>query len=222
MVFLLPIERHEQRALFACAIVFSLLPTLFVALRLIDRRKSGRELDLSDYLILVALINVMGYQGLNVACVLVGGAGWHVQELTERFGIVSGPTTFLKMILAQQIIWATSLAFTKISILVLYCRICTLRFFAIVAWATSAVILLWVILVVVGSLAICQPVAFNRDQTITGGHCGDPVKLWLSHGILNIVTDLVVLLLPMPVLYRLQMVLYKKVVLMLTFGMGLG
>ncbi|KAK8084911.1 hypothetical protein PG997_006182 [Apiospora hydei] len=222
MVFLFPIERPEPRALFGCAIVFSLVPSLFVALRLIARRKAGRELDASDYLILVALVNVLGYQGLNMACVLVGGAGWHVKELTERFGIESGPTTFIKMMLAQQIVWATSLAFTKISILVLYCRIFTLRMFTIVAWVTSVVILLWVILVVAGSLAICQPAAFNWDQTIPGGHCGDSVKLWLSHGILNIITDMVVLLLPMPVLYQLQMVLYKKVVLMFTFGMGLG
>lgn len=74
---------------------------------------------------------------------------------------------------------------------------------------------------IVGSVLICQPIAFYWDHTIEGGFCGDYYALWLTTGVLNIVTDLVVLLLPMPYLYSLSMVRYKKVVLMGTFGMGL-
>lgn len=76
------------------------------------------------------------------------------------------------------------------------------------------------LLVILGSFLICQPVAFNWDQTIVG-HCGNSVTLWLSHGVLNIITDLIVLLLPMPYLYSLEMPLYNKLVLMVTFGLGL-
>lgn len=38
---------------------------------------------------------------------------------------------------------------------------------------------------------------------------------------LNIVTDLIVLLLPMPYIYSLELSLCKKLVLMATFGLGL-
>lgn len=75
---------------------------------------------------------------------------------------------------------------------------------------------------VAGSLLICRPTAFNWDPTTPGGHCGDSVTLWLCTGVLNIITDLVVLLLPMPYLYSLEMALYKRTVLMVTFGLGLG
>lgn len=47
------------------------------------------------------------------------------------------------MIIAQQVVWATSLALTKIAILVLYCRIFVVQHFITVAWVTSAVIFLW-------------------------------------------------------------------------------
>lgn len=74
---------------------------------------------------------------------------------------------------------------------------------------------------IVGSVLICQPIAFYWDHTIEGGFCGDYYALWLTTGVLNIVTDLVVLLPPMPHLYSLSMARYKKVALMGTFGMGL-
>lgn len=75
-------------------------------------------------------------------------------------------------------------------------------------------------MVILGSFLICQPLAFNWDQTIDG-HCGSSINLWVCHGVLNIVTDLIVLLLPMPYIYSLELSLYKKLVLMATFGLGL-
>lgn len=76
------------------------------------------------------------------------------------------------------------------------------------------------LVVILGSFLICQPLAFNWDQTIDG-HCGSSITLWVCHGVLNIVTDLIVLLLPMPYIYSLELSLYKKLVLMATFGLGL-
>lgn len=76
------------------------------------------------------------------------------------------------------------------------------------------------LVVILGSFLICQPLAYNWDQTIDG-HCGSSITLWMCHGVLNIVTDLIVLLLPMPYIYSLELALYKKLVLMATFGLGL-
>ncbi|KAL2016998.1 hypothetical protein VTK56DRAFT_2679 [Thermocarpiscus australiensis] len=54
-----------------------------------------------------------------------------------------------------------------------------------------------------------------------GGHCGNQVLSYQVTGALNLVTDLIVLVLPMPYLYGLNMALYKKLVLMATFAVGL-
>lgn len=75
--------------------------------------------------------------------------------------------------------------------------------------------------VILGDFLICQPTAFYWDQSIPGGHCGESVKLWITTGTLNIVTDLIVLFLPMPYIFGLEMALYKKLVLIATFGAGL-
>lgn len=74
---------------------------------------------------------------------------------------------------------------------------------------------------IIGSAMICQPLAFYWDHDIPGGFCGDSTALFLVTGVLNLVTDLIVLLLPMPYLYGLSMALYKRLVLMGTFSLGL-
>ncbi|KAJ0123092.1 integral membrane protein [Diaporthe amygdali] len=52
-------------------------------------------------------------------------------------------------------------------------------------------------------------------------HCGPSTELWIVAGSLNILTDLIVLIIPMPYLFKLEMTMYKKVTLMVTFGLGL-
>lgn len=79
----------------------------------------------------------------------------------------------------------------------------------------------WAIATIVAGCAICRPFAFNWDQTIPGGKCGDQVLSFTITGVFNLVTDVLVLCLPLPYLVKLQMRLYKKVVLVGVFSIGL-
>lgn len=74
---------------------------------------------------------------------------------------------------------------------------------------------------IVGSVLICHPLAFHWNTSIPGGYCGNFYALWLTIGVLNIVTDLVLLLLPMPCLYGLKLSFHKRLGLMGMFGAGL-
>lgn len=58
MVYVFPIERDSQKAIIGGAVVFSLLPTTAVLLRLVARsRLKDRNLDLSDWLIILACVS---------------------------------------------------------------------------------------------------------------------------------------------------------------------
>lgn len=60
MVYMFPIERESQKAIIAGAVVFSLLPTAAVVLRMVARsRLEVRTLDLSDWLILLACVSLL-------------------------------------------------------------------------------------------------------------------------------------------------------------------
>ncbi|KAH9903597.1 hypothetical protein F4778DRAFT_91226 [Xylariomycetidae sp. FL2044] len=221
MAFIFPIERPDQRAIIACAIIFSLLPVTAVGLRIVSRRIANRTLDLSDYIIISACVIVVSYQGVVVSSVLTGGLGFHVAEIIERFGISSGSEIFIKHLLAIQNLWAISLSLSKVSILVLYSKVFTVRVFVTIAKVTAVVICMWALATILSCFLICEPFSYNWDLTIEDGHCGDSVTSWVVTGVLNILTDLTVLLLPMPYLYNLNLELYKKLVLMGTFGVGL-
>ncbi len=126
-----------------------------------------------------------------------------------------------QFLIAIQLLWAVSLSLSKISILILYSKIFSIPAFIWVARGTGIVIIMWASATILMGFLMCQPFAFNWDQTIPGGHCGNQVLSYKITGALNLVTDFIVLLLPMPYLYGLNLALYKKLVLMVTFAVGL-
>ncbi len=105
--------------------------------------------------------------------------------------------------------------------MVLYSKIFSVPAFIFAAQATTAIVILWALATVLMGFLMCKPFAFNWDQTIPDGHCGNQVLSYEVTGALNLVTDLIVLFLPMPYLYGLNLALYKKLVLMVTFAVGL-
>ena len=66
---------------------------------------------------------------------------------------------------------------------------------------------------------ICRPFAYSWDKTIDG-KCGDTLKGWLITGIVNLLIDVGVITLPLPVLWRLQMSPGKKIGLTAMFTVG--
>lgn len=58
----LPIIKTGQIALIACSIVFAVLPTVAVILRLVARRIANRRLDGADYLIFGAWVCLVPFR----------------------------------------------------------------------------------------------------------------------------------------------------------------
>lgn len=109
----LPLVKTGQFALLICSIIFSVVPTVFIILRLIARRIAKRRLDAADHFImgawvccwffcyasfmrcrcLVANATVPSTQlmtvGLAITIILevfYGGFGWHRTEVIAKYG----------------------------------------------------------------------------------------------------------------------------------------
>ncbi|KAL1961168.1 hypothetical protein VTO42DRAFT_3113 [Malbranchea cinnamomea] len=216
-----PIVTAQQRSVLAVAIAFSIIPTIAVVLRLLARYVASRPLDASDYCIIVACILAVGLESVSITGVFHGGIGYgHTTDIILEYGM--GPVTkLLKLIIPLQFLWALSLSFVKISILLLYSKVFAVRFVILTARGAMAFITAWAIATILAGCFICRPFAFNWDQTIPGGRCGDQVLSFTITGVFNLVTDVLVLCLPLPYLYKLQMRLYKKIVLIGVFSIGL-
>ncbi|KAK3952040.1 hypothetical protein QBC32DRAFT_213470 [Pseudoneurospora amorphoporcata] len=210
-----PIVKADQRSVLGVAFAFAILPVIAVVLRVIARRMASRPLDASDYCIMGACVFAVALEGVSITGVIDCGIGYdHVIAIVAEYGM--DPITKL-----LKFFWALSLGLSKTSILLLYSSVFAVRPVLWTARCAIVFITLWVIGTIMAGLLICRPFARNWDQSIPGGKCGDQVLSFTITGVLNLLTDLVVLLLPMPYLYRLQMRTYKKVVLMGVFGVGL-
>lgn len=111
---------------------------------------------------------------------------------------------------------------TKTSILVFYLTLSKTQ--KIFWWATIGTLAV----VNTGGLALtllnilqCQPIsAAWKTPVPASAHCTNIVTIYLSSAPLNIITDLAILFLPMPILTSMRLPKKQKIILVITFGFG--
>ena len=118
-------------------------------------------------------------------------------------------------------IWAAAVFLIRASILVLYIRIFRTKSFRITCYVVHGINFAFFISTILSTVLICRPFAYNWDKAIRGGRCGDQKSLDLYLGIFNLLLDVCVVVLPMPVLWGLQMAVSKKLMLSGMFGLGI-
>ena len=64
--------------------------------------------------------------------------------------------------------------------------------------------------------------AYRWDPTIRGGVCGNQKPFDMFIAVFNLLLDITTVVLPMPIVWRLQMALGKKVAVSGIFSMGIG
>ena len=69
------------------------------------------------------------------------------------------------------------------------------------------------------ALTICQPLVKNWEPLLPG-HCGSLTDSVLWTSVINVAVDLAIIILPMPMIWRLQMATHRKIALTITFGLG--
>ncbi|KAL8725821.1 MAG: hypothetical protein Q9166_007108 [cf. Caloplaca sp. 2 TL-2023] len=111
--------------------------------------------------------------------------------------------------------------FCKFSLLTFYVRIFAIRTFRILAYCVAAIVTGWAISVFLETFLLCRPFAYNWDPTIRPFTCGNRNAAYIGAGSLNIVTDLMVLCLPIPMVWNLQIPRRNKAILTAVFGLGL-
>ena len=67
----------------------------------------------------------------------------------------------------------------------------------------------------------CHPIAFYWDLTIPNGRCENQTIIFLATASLNLFLDVIIVLMPIPVVWSLQMSTLRKVAVTAIFGMGI-
>ncbi|KAL8810886.1 MAG: hypothetical protein Q9200_002234 [Gallowayella weberi] len=144
----------------------------------------------------------------------------------SRFGkddymiIVALITSFVKTDQATQVLFGCSITATKLSILFFYNRLFPSRTFHLVSLVTIIASILWWVGVILTSFLHCRPFAYYWDRSIPGGYCVNDNLIGYTITSFNIVTDLVVLVLPIPWLWGMNMAVPKRMAVVGLFVLG--
>lgn len=83
-----------------------------------------------------------------------------------------------------------------------------------------AVVLLFGVGLILEAFLLCQPFAKNWEPLLPGT-CGSITASFLADGVINIIIDLAMIILPMPIVWRLQMAPQRKIALTIVFALGI-
>lgn len=76
------------------------------------------------------------------------------------------------------------------------------------------------IAIVLGLIFACDPIAKSWDKSITEGSCVDQNALYIATAVCNSVTDIALLVVPIPMVMSLNMPLVQKIGLLFMFLIG--
>ncbi|KAJ4135187.1 hypothetical protein NW768_004808 [Fusarium equiseti] len=144
------------------------------------------------------------------------GAGYHAWEIRK-------PEYYdwLKWFYGSTIVYIPAAFFTKATILLLMARV-----FAVEPRVAKAIrIFIWALLIAYIPIQIlrivtCDPIRTYWDPKVRNAHCLNQRKIFFSDLSLSIVTDLIILLVPIPLTWRLTLSLGKRVKIVLLLGAG--
>lgn len=110
--------------------------------------------------------------------------------------------------------------FTKLSLLTFYLHLTPQGRFRIATWFMIVIVGLYTVIITGMLLFHCDPVRKAFDITVIGGSCIDVGILYIATAVSNIVTDVILFVMPIPMVLKLHMGRGQKIGALIVFGIG--
>ncbi|KAF2490389.1 hypothetical protein BU16DRAFT_596458, partial [Lophium mytilinum] len=147
------------------------------------------------------------------------GVGYHVVAVAKNTPWKL--ETWAKFTFIIPLMYLPAIAMPKLSILCLYLRIFSEPIHRVVCWITAGLIVANCIGSMVPAFVICVPLEYLWNPKLPGGgHCIDIDAWYRWSSLMNILTDLIMLGLPVPVILKLHVSRNVKAGLAITFATG--
>jgi hypothetical protein len=211
----LPSDAGQTRAPVLIAVVVLLLciAITMVGLRIMCRMRI-KELGLDDLSAVIALMCIIGC-GIAMISMTHYGLGRHEWTISED-----------RMVLYRRCFWISilfymmSLVFLKLAFLFQYYRLMSVSKMRYVFLAAIGIVVAWAISQAIMAFLQCVPLQGVWDHRINAKCIPRTVTLWYFNGVFNIVTDVAILVLPLPILWKLELPRSQKILLTCIFGLG--
>lgn len=209
---------HASRApqIYAATIITFLLAVLAVALRFWARRLLKARVWLDDWIIVLALVFATG-QLIATIIWCHQGYGKHLEVLDPNTFLAD----FFKNLFAGEILYTLLIVTVKFSILAFYWRLFG-RSVKIPVWILGGITAAWGIAVILVSVFQCTPVSgFWNRLTVPPPQCiVNDYAFFVGIAVPNIITDVAILSLPVPCIWRLHRDGAQKIALAGIFALG--
>ncbi|TGO08350.1 hypothetical protein BTUL_0213g00070 [Botrytis tulipae] len=201
------LQIHANLAIAAPAILIPIC-TATVALRVYARHVKKVGLGADDYLIMAALV------GLKQL-------GYPAPAPSTQIGKPDSNIAFWPGELLQ----IPALGFVKLSLILFYRRVFTRNAaprFNIVTWFMILIIIIWTLSFFFSILFICGTdfSAYWTSTIVEKAHCVDTDMLHNAFAISDVVTDFVIISLPVPMIFGLHLTVARKIGILAIFSLG--
>ncbi|RTE83003.1 hypothetical protein BHE90_002435 [Fusarium euwallaceae] len=150
-----------------------------------------------------------------IASIAEGGMCAHSWEMSladfQRYSLISylcGP------------IYQLCNGFIKLSLLSFYLHLSPQRWFRIAVWFTIGIVTAYTVIITFMMWFLCNPPRKAFDFKVEGGSCTDAAILYMATAVSNIVTDVILFVLPIPMVYNLHMPKIQKFGAIVVFAIG--
>ncbi|KAK6412043.1 hypothetical protein LTR95_018022 [Oleoguttula sp. CCFEE 5521] len=198
--------------LYITSLVMIVTAGLFTLSRCVLRlhtRQFGRD----DTVIVVSLLFSV-LLSVTIQLAVEHGYGMHKVDLTKSELLAA-----LRWFFIAQTPYKVVTCLNKVSAILLYQRIFISRRFQIAAWICLGIVVSWSLGSIAATILQCIPIAGSWDKSVHA-KCIDSNAFWMGYSISNILTDVMVLALPIPQVLKLHLDLRERILLCGVFLMG--
>lgn len=110
--------------------------------------------------------------------------------------------------------------FTKLSLLSFYLHLSPQKWFRVSVWTSIVIVAIYTIVITFMMFFVCNPPRKAFDFKVVGGSCTDAAILYMATAVSNIVTDVILFVLPIRMIYKLHMPKIQKFGAIFVFGVG--
>ncbi|KAK4211444.1 major facilitator superfamily domain-containing protein [Rhypophila decipiens] len=214
-----PPEKFPSRgpAVFAVTTTTLTVASVFVAGRMWSRIGIVRRVGWDDYIIVFAWL-IAFFLSLTIDFATERGLGRHDADISthDRAGLRMCEYIF-------SVLYNPALMATKTSILIFYLRLSrnTNKILRMASWVVLAIVNIAGTILTFMNIFQCQPLEAAWDLSVRPIKCIPLLTEFICSAPVNVVTDLAILALPLPVLTGMRLPQKQKTILIITFTVGI-
>ncbi|KAH0026638.1 hypothetical protein KCU78_g4305, partial [Aureobasidium melanogenum] len=144
------------------------------------------------------------------------GMGKHIWDVT----LADYSPHFLLMWTMSAVVYITAMLAIKFSILMMYRRLFPIQNFRWRWWAVTLFTFGYSIGGILATVFSCTPIHAAWDITVSDRRCINTGAFYIANGVLNSISDLMILFLALPIVWGLALKTRDKITLCALFGLG--